>query len=220
MIDLYSWGTPNGWKASIALEELELEYTLYPVSLIKGVQKDASFLKLNPNGRIPVIVDQDEDKFVVFESGAILIYLAEKTGRLLPPTMKARSEVLQWLMFQMSGVGPMMGQAGVFKTFFPEKIPSVIARYEKESRRLLSILDGRLLDREYLCGDFSIADIATWPWARTYRMLEFSIDDFPNLSRWLNQMAGRPACQRGIERPPFTPPSNEKNGANSDIVIR
>ena len=157
MIDLYTSATPNGWKASIALEELGLPYTLHPIKLGLQEQKQPEYLKLNPNGRIPTIVDRDEGDFAVFESGAILIYLAEKTGRLMPKAMKPRSQVIQWLMFQMGGVGPMQGQANVFFRYFPEKIPSVIERYQKETKRLYTVLDTRLKDHEYLVDDFSIA---------------------------------------------------------------
>ncbi|HSK00882.1 MAG TPA: glutathione S-transferase N-terminal domain-containing protein, partial [Kofleriaceae bacterium] len=163
MIDLYTAGTPNGHKISIALEELALPYTVHAINLGAREQKRPEFLALNPNGRIPVIVDRDAGDLVVFESGAILIYLAEKTGRLLPVEPKERSLVMQWLMFQMGSIGPMMGQANVFFRYFPEKLPAAIQRYQNESRRLFEVLDGRLANVEYLAGAYSIADIATWP---------------------------------------------------------
>jgi GST-like protein len=201
MIDLYTAGTPNGYKASIALEELELPYQLHALDILKNVQKEPWFLAINPNGRIPAIIDRAEDDFVVFESGAILVYLAEKTGRLLPAAPKARSVVLQWLMFQMSGVGPMMGQANVFHRYLPEKLPLAIQRYQGECRRLFGVLDQRLQDHEFLAGDYSIADIATWPWVRMHDWSGVPIDDFVHLQRWLARIASRPAVQRGIEKP-------------------
>ncbi|PIY26886.1 MAG: glutathione S-transferase, partial [Comamonadaceae bacterium CG_4_10_14_3_um_filter_60_75] len=202
MIDLYTAATPNGHKVSIALEELGLPYTLKVLDLAAGEQKQPAFLAINPNGRIPAIVDHDEDDFSVFESGACLIYLAEKTGQLMPSDRKGRSRVLQWLMFQMGGVGPMMGQANVFYRYFPEKIQSVIDRYQGESKRLFRVLDTHLRDQEFLAGDYSIADIANWAWVRTHRWSGVEIDDLPYLKRWRDQIRGRPAVQRGIERPP------------------
>ncbi|AOS80903.1 MULTISPECIES: glutathione S-transferase family protein [Hydrogenophaga] len=202
MIDLYTAATPNGHKASIALEELGLPYTLKVLDLTAGDQKRPDFLAINPNGRIPAIVDHDAGGFAVFESGAVLIYLAEKTGRLMPTDVKGRSRVLQWLMFQMGGVGPMMGQANVFFRYFPEKIPAVIDRYQGETKRLFRVLDTHLKDREYLAGDYSIADIANWAWVRTHRWSGVDIDDLPHLKRWRDAIRARPAVQRGIEMPP------------------
>jgi GSH-dependent disulfide-bond oxidoreductase len=169
MIDLYTAPTPNGWKVSIALEELELAYAAHLVNLLEGEQKKPWFVAISPNGRIPAIVDREAGDFAVFESGAILIYLAEKTGRLMPADTKGRSRVLQWLMFQMGGVGPMMGQTNVFSRYFPERIQPAIDRYQNETRRLFGVLDSRLRDHEYLAGDYSIADIANWSWVRTHR---------------------------------------------------
>ncbi len=201
MIDLYTAATPNGFKASIALEELALPYQVHAIGLAEKEQKQPWYLAINPNGRIPAIRDRDEDGFAVFESGAILIYLAEKTGKLMPADIKGRSLVLQWLMFQMGGVGPMMGQANVFYRYFPEKIQPAIDRYQHESKRLLTVLDTRLRTNEYLAGDYSIADIANWAWARTYRWSGVDIDDLPHLQRWIDQLAERPACQAGIKVP-------------------
>jgi glutathione S-transferase len=201
MIDLYTSGTPNGWKASVTLEELELPYSVHAINLGKGDQKTESFLAMNPNGRIPVIVDRDEDDLVVFETGAIMIYLAEKTGRLMPDDVKGRSRVIQWLMFQMGGIGPMMGQANVFFRYFPEKIQPAIDRYQHETRRLLEVLDRRLGESEWLADDFSIADIANWCWVRTYKWSGVSADGLDNLKRWRDAIRMRPACQRGIEVP-------------------
>lgn len=202
MIDLYTAATPNGHKVSIALEELALPYALKVLDLSKGDQKLPDFLAINPNGRIPAIVDRAEGDFAVFESGACLIYLAEKTGRLMPSDVKGRSRVLQWLMFQMGGIGPMMGQANVFYRYFPEKLQPAIDRYQGESKRLFRVLDGHLKDHEYLAGDYSIADIANWAWVRTHRWSGVEVDDLPHLQRWLAAIRARPAVQKGIDMPP------------------
>jgi glutathione S-transferase len=183
------------------LEEVGLPYEVKTIRLDQQQQKQDWFLKINPNGRIPAIVDRDEDDFAVFESGAILIYLAEKTGRLLPADSRGRSSVIQWLMFQMSGVGPMQGQANVFFRYAAEKIPFAIERYQKETHRLYAILDDVLEQREYLAGDYSIADIATWPWARIHGWAGVEIDDLPNLQRWLEQVGERPAVAKGWQIP-------------------
>jgi len=201
MIELYTASTPNGWKASVALEELALEYEVHPVNILGGVQFEDWYKKINPNSKIPVIVDKSNDDFAVFESGAILIYLAELTGQLLPTDVKGRSRVIQWLMFQMGGVGPMMGQANVFYRYFPEKLPSAIERYHTECRRLFEVLDNQLKENEYLAGDYSIADIANWCWARTYKWSGVSIDGLENLDRWIRQIRGREAVDRGIKIP-------------------
>jgi GSH-dependent disulfide-bond oxidoreductase len=201
MIDLYTWATPNGWKISVTLEELGLPYTVHPIDISKGEQKQPDYLKINPNGRIPAIVDREEQDFAVFESGAIMIYLAEKTGRLMPTDRKGRSRVIQWLMFQMGGVGPMQGQANVFFRYFPEKIPSAIQRYQNETRRLYTVLDTRLQQSEYLAGDYSIADIATWAWVRVYNWAGVSLEGLPQLQRWLAAIEQRPAAQRGLKVP-------------------
>jgi GSH-dependent disulfide-bond oxidoreductase len=201
MIDLYTAPTPNGHKASICLEELALPYEVHVVNILAGEQKKPEYLEINPNGRIPTIVDRDEGNFAVFESGAILIYLAEKTGQLLPADRKGRSRVLQWLMFQMAGIGPMMGQANVFYRYFPEKIQPAIDRYHNECRRLFEVLDHRLGDAQWLAGDYSIADIATWPWVRTHKWSGIRIEGLENLKRWMAAMAARPACQKGVEVP-------------------
>jgi GSH-dependent disulfide-bond oxidoreductase len=202
MIDLYTAPTPNGHKVSIALEELGLPYTVHAINLYKLEQRRPEFLKISPNGRIPAIVDRDFGDFAVFESGAILIYLAEKTGRLMPADVKGRSLVMQWLMFQMGGIGPMMGQANVFFRYLPEKIQPAIDRYHAEVRRLFEVLDSRLADHEYLAGDYSIADIANWAWVRTHRWSGLELYGLEHLTRWKRQLATRPACQRGIEIPP------------------
>lgn len=201
MITLYTAATPNGHKASVTLEELGLRYTVQPLNLMKGEQKQPEFLAINPNGRIPAIVDSEEDNFAVFESGAIMIYLAEKTGKLLPSDMRGRSSVIQWLMFQMGGLGPMMGQANVFYRYMPEKIQPAIDRYQNESKRLMTVLDSRLKDHEYLAGDYSIADIANFCWARTFNWSGVDISDLPNLQRWMDTIYKREAVQRGLKVP-------------------
>ncbi|MGK2913814.1 MAG: glutathione S-transferase family protein [Porticoccaceae bacterium] len=201
MIDLYTSATPNGHKVSIALEELQLPYEVINIHLFKGEQKTPEFLKLNPNGRIPVIVDRGNGDLPIFESGAILLYLAEKTGRLLPTDNRRRWQAIQWLMFQMGGIGPMMGQANVFFRYFEEKIPAAIDRYQNEVKRLFGVLDGHLKDHDYLADDYSIADIANWAWVRTHNWSGISIDNFPYLQRWKRQLAERPACVRGITIP-------------------
>jgi glutathione S-transferase len=203
MIDLYTAATPNGWKISIALEEMGLPYTLHHLKLAEKEQKQAWYLEINPNGRIPSIVDRDNGDFAVFESGAILIYLAEKCGQFLPAEPKARSRVLQWLMFQMSGVGPMMGQANVFYRYAPEKIPYAIERYQREVRRLFEVLERQLGRHAYLAGDdYSIADIAMWPWVGAYGWAGVSEEGLPRLARWLALVGDRPAVQRGRNLPP------------------
>ncbi|MEN8723423.1 MAG: glutathione S-transferase N-terminal domain-containing protein [Alphaproteobacteria bacterium] len=202
MIDLYTAPTPNGWKASCTLEELGLPYNAHLVNLSEGDQKKPDFLAVNPNGRIPAIIDRDAGDQRVFESGAIMIYLAEKAGKLLPTSGPARVETLGWLMFQMGGVGPMMGQANVFYRYFPERIQPAIDRYQNESRRLFEVLDGRLGETEWLAGEeFTIADIANWCWSRTYKWSGVSIDGLDNLQRWHNAMKARPACRKGVEVP-------------------
>ncbi len=206
MIDLYTSPTPNGYKASVTLEELGLPYETHAIDLSKNVQKEAWFLAINPNGRIPAIVDRDfTPPLAVFESGAIMIHLAEKTGRLLPTSAAPRARVISWLMFQMGGIGPMMGQANVFFRYFPEKLQPAIDRYQNESRRLFEVLDQRLGESEWLGDDFSIADIANWCWVRTYKWSGVSIDGLGHLSRWLDAMRERPACRRGVEVPVRVP---------------
>jgi glutathione S-transferase len=201
MISLYTAPTPNGWKASVALEELGLPYQVHAIDLLSGAQRAPDYLAINPNGRIPAIVDHEAEDFAVFESGAILIYLAEKTGQLMPSDAKGRSRVLQWLMFQMGGIGPMMGQANVFHRYFPEKIQVVIDRYQGESGRLFGVLDRQLADHEWLAGDYSIADIANWCWVRTHKWSGVNIEPFEHLQRWVAAIAARPAAQAGIKVP-------------------
>ncbi|QHJ12044.1 Disulfide-bond oxidoreductase YfcG [Paraglaciecola mesophila] len=197
MFDLYTSSTPNGWKASVALEEMQLPYKVHSINLMEQEQKTPAFLARNPNGRIPVLVDKEADNFAVFESGAIMLYLAEKTGQFIPNDAKGRSQVIQWLMFQMGGVGPMMGQANVFYRYFPEKIQPAIDRYQKEGRRLFEVLDGQLAKHEFLAGDYSIADMANWCWVRTYEWSGIDITGLDNLVRWKNSIEARPLARKG-----------------------
>jgi glutathione S-transferase len=201
MIELFTAATPNGWKASITLEELGLPYTLRKISFDKKEQKEPWFLKINPNGRIPAIVDHDNGDFAVFESGALMVYLAEKTGKLLPKDVKGRSLVMQWLMFQMGGIGPMMGQANVFFRYAPEKLPYAIERYQRECRRLFEVLETQLADHEYIAGDYSIADIALWSWVHSYKWSGVGIEGLDHLARWIDKVGARPAVQRGKDIP-------------------
>jgi glutathione S-transferase len=201
MIELFTSATPNGWKASITLEELGLQYSVRHIQMDKLEQKEPWFLEINPNGRIPAIVDHGNDGFAVFESGAIMLYLAEKTGQLLAQDEKGRSRVIQWLMFQMGGIGPMMGQANVFFRYAPEKIPYAIERYQREVRRLLEVLDRRLGESQYLADDYSIADIANFSWVRGHKWSGVEIDGLDNLARWMHEISERPAVRRGCDVP-------------------
>jgi GST-like protein len=200
MIEVWTWPTPNGHKVHIALEELALPYKVVPVNIGAGDQFKPEFLALTPNHRIPAIVDPDgpEGRLVLFESGAILIYLAEKTGKLIPEGPAARLVCLQWLMFQMGGIGPMFGQYNHFHAYAPEKLPYAMDRYEKEVIRLHRVLEKRLAEAEYLAGDYSIADIATFPWVRNPERRGIDLADFPAVKRWHDAIAARPAVQRGV----------------------
>jgi len=221
MIELHTAATPNGHKVSVMLEELGEPYSVHPIDLGAGEQKEDWFLQINPNGRIPAIIDRGNDNFAVFESGAILVYLAEKTGQLLPADEKGRSRTMQWLMFQMGGLGPMMGQANVFHRYWQEKIPAVIARYQNESRRLLEVLDGRLAETRYLAGDdYTIADIANWCWARTHDWSGVSVEGLDHLQRWLAETGDRPAVQRGICVPRREEALESRDQEKSDALIR
>ena len=201
MIELYTSPTPNGWKVSMGLEEMEIEYEPHIINLAKGEQHTPEFLRMNPNGRIPVIRDRAAD-ITVFESGAILLYLAELSGRLLPSDTVGRFEVMQWLMFQMSGIGPMQGQAVAFVRYFPETVQPAIDRYINETRRLYEVLDGHLAQREYLARDYSIADIANYSWIRSHKWARAPVDGLEHLQRWMTTMADKPGIQRGCEVPP------------------
>lgn len=198
MIDLYTFTTPNGRKASVMLEEIELPYNVHKIDITQQQQFTPEYIAINPNSKIPAIVDQ-ETGIKVFESGAILIYLAEKTGKFLPTEQKSRFQVLEWLMFQMGGVGPMFGQLNHFKRFAPEKLPYAIERYEKETLRIYGVLDKQLQDNEFICGDYSIADIATYPWVAIYEFQGLTLDNYPNLKRWVDMVQQRPAVQRGMQ---------------------
>jgi GST-like protein len=202
MIDLYYWPTPNGHKVTIFLEETGLEYKLVPVNIRAGEQFAPEFLKISPNNRMPAIVDTDGPggkPFSLFESGAILLYLAEKTGKLMPSEMRARYRVVEWLMFQMANVGPMLGQAGHFRNAAPEKIPYAIDRYTNESRRLFNVMDKRLADSPYLAGDYSIADIASYSWVvAALKVQPEQLDTRPHLKRWIDAIAARPAVKKGM----------------------
>lgn len=203
-IQLYTWGTPNGRKISIMLEEVGLPYDVHTVNIGKDEQFEPEFLKISPNNKIPAIVDPDGpggEPISVFESGAILIYLAEKTGQLMPSEPRARYDCLQWLMWQMGGFGPMLGQAHHFLKFLKEDIPYAQQRYHNETRRLYGVLDKQLAGRDYMAGDYSVADIATYPWASRHEWHRIELGDFPNVKRWYDALTARPAVQKGMEVP-------------------
>ena len=202
MIDLYTWPTPNGHKIHIMLEELGLEYNVIPINIGDGDQFKPEFLAISPNNKMPAIVDHDGPggtAYSMFESGAILIYLAEKTGRFIPSEVRGRYDVIQWIMFQMGHIGPMLGQNHHFRRYAPEKIPYAIERYTNEAARLYGVLDKRLEGREYLVGEYSIADIANYPWLRSHEAQGQDLNDFPNVKRWYEAIEARPAVQRGVE---------------------
>ena len=203
MIQLYTWGTPNGKKVSIMLEEVGIPYEVHPISLQKGDQFTPEYLAINPNNKIPSIIDTDGpggQPLTLFESGAILMYLAEKTGKLFPQDMRKRYEVIQWLMFQMGGVGPMFGQANFFFRL-SESVPYAIERYHKEALRLYKVLDQQLGKKDYLAGEYSIADIATYPWVWRHEMHQVNLEEFLNVKRWYDAISARPAVQRGMQIP-------------------
>lgn len=202
MIDLYTWPTPNGHKVHIMLEETGLEYTVHPINIHKGDQFQPDFLAISPNNKMPAIIDRDGpggSAYAMFESGAILMYLADKTGKLLPEPMRERYDVVQWLMFQMGSVGPMLGQAHHFLGYAPEKIPYAMDRYRNEANRLYGVIDRRLAEHEYLAGDYSIADIAVWPWLRRPERQGVDREQYPNFMRWFAAIESRPAVQRGVQ---------------------
>jgi GST-like protein len=203
MIQLYTWGTPNGKKVSIMLEEIELPYEVHPINIGQGDQFKPEYLAINPNNKIPSIIDTDGPggkPFPLFESGAILMYLAEKSGKLSPTDMRQRYTVIQWLMFQMGGVGPMFGQANYFFRL-EEKVPYAIERYQKEALRLYGVLEKALGQNEYLAGKYSIADIATYPWVWRHEMHHVKLEEFPNVKGWYDKISERPAVKRGMEIP-------------------
>lgn len=204
MIDLYYWPTPNGWKISILLEECGLPYRMVPVNIARGDQFQPEFLAISPNNRMPAIVDHDPPgggaPVSVFESGAILVYLAEKVGRFYPTDLRARVQTLEWLMWQMGGLGPMLGQNGHFALYAPEKVPYAIERYGREARRLYGVLDAQLgKTGAFVAGEYSIADMASFPWVRTHKAQGIALDDYPNVKRWYEAIKQRPAVRRGLE---------------------
>jgi GST-like protein len=202
MIDLYTWPTPNGHKMHIMLEEVGLDYKVIPIDIGAGDQFDPEFLKISPNNKMPAMVDHDGpggESYPMFESGAMLLYLAEKTGRLLPSEIRARYRVTQWLMFQMGHIGPMLGQAHHFRAYAPETIPYAVDRYTNEAGRLYKVLDTRLGQSEFLADEYSIADIAVFPWLRSYERQGQDLDDFPHVKRWFELISARPAVQRGLQ---------------------
>ena len=201
MIDFYTAPTPNGHKVSCTLEAMKLKYETHVVNLMENEQKKPEFLAISPNGRIPAIVDRDADNLPIFESGAIMIYLAEKTGKLMPTDLNEKAKVLEWVMFQMGGIGPMMGQANVFFIYFPEKIQPAIDRYQNEGRRLFEVLDDHLATQEWLAKDYSIADIANWCWVRTHKWSGISIEGLDHLQRWIKAMYDQPGMSAGLSVP-------------------
>ena len=203
MIDLYTYATPNGHKVSIMLEETGLPYAVHVVDIERGDQHSPAFRALSPNAKIPVIVDRATRR-TIFESGAVLSYLAQKSGRFNPATANKQIETLQWLFFQVGHIGPMLGQLWYFKVFAPEKIPLAIERYEREAVRLFGVLNERLRERDYLIGDYGIADIANWPWIDAFPQLGLTLDGHPNLKRWHQEIAKRPAVIRGLAVPNLT----------------
>ncbi|HEX7810568.1 MAG TPA: glutathione S-transferase N-terminal domain-containing protein [Burkholderiales bacterium] len=204
MIDLYTWSTPNGRKVSIMLEELSLPYNVHAIDIGKGDQFQPDFVAISPNSKIPAIVDSegpDGRPYALFESGAILLYLAEQSGRFLPAKKSERFEVIQWLMFQMGGVGPMFGQVHHFVRAAPEPVPYAIERYSKETRRLYGVLDRHLASRKWLGSEYSVADIATYPWVARHEWHKVELADFPNVKRWFDVIGARPAVQQGMKIP-------------------
>lgn len=201
MIDLYTWPTPNGQKIHIMLEEIELPYSVHPVDITEGAQFEPEFLAISPNNKVPVIVDDEGptvEPYAVFETGAILLYLADKTGKLIPPDTAGRYEVIQWLMFQSSGIGPMFGQAQHFHRYAPENLPYGVERYTKESYRLLNVMERRLDHMGYLAGDYSIADIACFPWVRVHEKVGLTLQYYPRVAEWYGEILERPAVERGL----------------------
>ena len=218
MIDFFTAATPNGWKVAIALEEMELAYTPHVLNLSERKQHEDWFLAMNPNGRIPVIVDNDADDLTIFETGAIMLYLAEKSGRFMPVSRKGRYAAMQWLMFQMSGIGPMQGQAVAFERYFPEDVPAARKRYHNETRRLYEVLDRHLADHEWLADEYSIADMANWSWVRSHKWARVPIEELEHLKRWMAAMAARPGCQRGVNVPPPTCTAEETKRGGASIT--
>ncbi len=204
MIDLYTWGTPNGKKVSIMLEACRLPYRVHPINILENEQFSSDFVAISPNSKIPAIVDDEgpgDEPIRLFESGAILLYLAEKTGEFLPPASQARYQVMQWLMWQMGGFGPFLGQAHHFNRFAPQQVPYAIERYNQEARRLWGVLDTQLRERQFVCDELSIADFAIYPWACRHEWQKIALDDFPAVSAWMERMARLPFVERGMQVP-------------------
>ena len=218
MIDLYTAATPNGWKVSIAFEEMELPYNPIVLKLSERKQHEEWFYQMNPNGRIPVIVDHDLEGLTIFETGAIMLYLAEKSGKFMPSNFKRRYAAMQWLMFQMSGIGPMQGQAVAFERYFPENVPAARKRYHNETRRLYKVLDRHLADHEWLADEYTIADMANWAWIRSHKWARVPTDGLAHLERWMASMAARPGCQRGVRVPPPTRTAAETKASGASIT--
>ena len=204
MIDLYTAATPNGWKVAIALEEMQLPYEVHLLNLSERTQYQDWFTRMNPNSRIPVIVDREAEDLTIFETGAIMLYLAEKSGKFMPTSQKGRYAAIQWLMFQMSAIGPMQGQAVAFERYFPEDVPAARKRYHNETRRLYEVLNTHLREHEWLADEYSIADMANWSWLRSHKWARVPTDGLEHLERWMAAMAARPGCQRGVNVPPPT----------------
>ena len=218
MIDFYTAATPNGWKVAIALEEMELAYTPHVLNLSERTQHEDWFLAMNPNGRIPVIVDRDGDDLTIFETGAIMLYLAEKSGKFMPKSRKGYYAAMQWLMFQMSGIGPMQGQAVAFERYFPEDVPAARKRYHNETRRLYKVLNFHLADHEWLADEYSIADMANWSWIRSHRWARVPTEGLEHLERWMAAMAARAGCQRGVNVPSPTRTADETKRSGASIT--
>ena len=218
MIDLYTAATPNGWKVSIAFEEMELPYNPIVLKLSERKQHEEWFYQMNPNGRIPVIVDHDLEDLTIFETGAIMLYLAEKSGKFMPSNFKRRYAAMQWLMFQMSGIGPMQGQAVAFERYFPENVPAARKRYHNETRRLYKVLDRHLADHEWLADEYTIADMANWAWIRSHKWARVPTEGLAHLERWMASMAARPGCQRGVRVPPPTRTAAETKASGASIT--
>jgi GST-like protein len=218
MIDFYTAATPNGWKVAITLEEMEIPYQAHVLELSEGKQHEGWFRAMNPNGRIPVIVDHDADDLTIFETGAIMLYLAETCGKFMPTELKGRYAVMQWLMFQMSGIGPMQGQAVAFERYFPEDVPAARKRYHNETRRLYEVLDTHLANHQWLADDYSIADMANWAWIRSARWARVPTEGLVRLERWMAAMAARPGCQRGVNVPPPTRTAEQVKSSGAAIT--
>lgn len=220
MIDLYTAPTPNGWKVGIAFEEMEIPYNLINLNLSDGKQHEDWFREMNPNSRIPVIVDHEADKLTIFETGAIMLYLAEKCGKFMPTELKRRHAAMQWLMFQMSAIGPMQGQAVAFERYFPKDVPAARKRYHNETRRLYEVLDYHLAGHEWLADEYTIADMANWAWIRSHKWARVPTEGLEHLERWMAAMEIRPGCRRGVQVPPATRTAEQTKKGGSAITTQ